>query len=98
MGLDTREEKAALLQSLPKASLAILTFTLMMSIHVLRAIGPEMVLHWTTPPSDSSRSQIELACEEVLLQRGPEFLLGLLQHRSESVMYVFTTNAHLLSF
>lgn len=84
----TNEGKRALILSLPKASLAILTFTLMMSIHVLRALGPELVLHWVSPPQEDARSEIELACEEVLLRDGPEFLLGLLQHRCESISYV----------
>lgn len=59
-----------------------------MSIHVLRALGPELVLHWVPPPQEDSRSEIELACEELLLRDGPEFLLGMLQHRHESIAYV----------
>ncbi|KAF4549472.1 Hypothetical protein D9617_21g096930 [Elsinoe fawcettii] len=74
-------EKAKLLRSLPKGSLAVLLFTLMVSVHLLRAIGPQMVLYWTDPPfTEETRSDIELACEELLLRDGPSFLLGLLMH------------------
>jgi len=90
----TNEGKRAIILSLPKASLAILTFTLMMSIHVLRALGPELVLYWVTPLQEDSRSEVELACEEVLLRDGPEFLLGLLQHRGESISYVHSSCSH----
>ena len=78
------EDKQALLSSLPAPSLAVLLFTLMMSIHLLRATGPDMVLYHTTQRAES-RSEIELACEEVILRDGPEFLLGLLQDNAKSV-------------
>ncbi|KAF2153112.1 hypothetical protein K461DRAFT_267752 [Myriangium duriaei CBS 260.36] len=79
-------EKAALIQSLPASSLAVMLFTLMVSVHLLRAIGPSMVLYWTDPPlTEESRSDIELACEEVLLRDGPDFLLGLLMHDMKAI-------------
>ena len=61
-------------------------FTLMVSVHLLRAIGPSMVLYWSEPAiTDEARSDIELACEELLLRDGPEFLLGLLMHEQKSI-------------
>ncbi|PNS19781.1 hypothetical protein CAC42_7748 [Sphaceloma murrayae] len=80
------EAKAELLNSLPKGSLAILLFTLMVSVHLLRAVGPQMVLYWTDPPvTEEIRSDIELACEELLLRDGPRFLLGLLMHDNAAI-------------
>lgn len=61
-----------------------------MSIHMLRSIGPRVMLHCQhhQPAGEGGhafnmarqqrRSDLELACEELLLQRGPDFLLGLL--------------------
>lgn len=86
---DSHAEKAALLQSLPVSSLAVMLFTLMVSVHLLRATGPQMTLYYSNPPvSDEARSDIELACEELLLRDGPDFLLGLLMHESSSIEYV----------
>lgn len=33
------------------------------------------------------RADLELACEELLLQHGPEFLLGLMDDRTEATRY-----------
>ncbi|TKX23900.1 hypothetical protein C1H76_3838 [Elsinoe australis] len=80
------EAKAELLRGLPKGSLAVLLFTLMVSVHLLRAIGPQMVLYWSDPPlTEDTRSDIELACEELLLRDGPTFLLGLLMHDRSTI-------------
>ena len=85
---ETHEQRASLISGLPQSSLAILTFAVMMSLHILRTAGPEMVLYFTSPPNSDSRSEIELACEELILQRGPEFLLDLLMHKKDAISYI----------
>lgn len=58
-----------------------------MSVHLLRVIGPDMVVYHPAINTEEQRSEIGLACEEVILRDGPDFLLGLLQSKTASVRY-----------
>ncbi|KAK3677113.1 hypothetical protein LTR78_003318 [Recurvomyces mirabilis] len=70
--------KIALLQSLPKTSLACLLFSLVAAVKVLRAKGPEPIGQSWCMRDAEERSEVELAMEECLLERGPAVLAGLL--------------------
>ncbi|KAH9826531.1 hypothetical protein Tdes44962_MAKER00495 [Teratosphaeria destructans] len=72
--------KLRLLASLPSTSLACLLFKLISSVKILRVFGPDPI-HLRHALGDApTRADIELACEELLLQHGPEFFVRLLEH------------------
>lgn len=70
--------RVELLQALPGTSLACLLFALVAAIHVLRIRGPEPIRATYGKGDASVRSDVELALEEVMLERGPGFFLNLL--------------------
>ncbi|KAF2768334.1 hypothetical protein EJ03DRAFT_314222 [Teratosphaeria nubilosa] len=81
----SHDSKLHLLSSLPSTSLACLLFKLISSIKILRVFGPEPI-HLRHALGDApTRSDIELACEELLLQHGPEFFVRLLEHDPAAV-------------
>lgn len=93
-GTAPHDQQATLIESLPRTSLAVLLFTLMMSVLMLRSVGPRMMLHCPHHHMHAAsahereqrireRADIELACEELLLQQGPGFLLGLMDDRAD---------------
>lgn len=56
-----------------------------MSINVIWTSGWGMILNYLTVHTSTSRPEIELACEEIILGHGPEALLGLLLNNDASV-------------
>ncbi|GAM87751.1 hypothetical protein ANO11243_057780 [Dothideomycetidae sp. 11243] len=82
----SHKAKMELIRSLPSSSLAVILFSLMVSVHLLRAIGPQLSPCWSDGPlTEEARSDMELASEELLLRDGPDFLLGLLMHDMKSI-------------
>ncbi|KAK4561239.1 hypothetical protein LTR86_004556 [Recurvomyces mirabilis] len=75
--------KIALLHSLPKTSLACLLFSLVAAVKVLRLRGPEPIGQSWCERDTEERSEVELAMEECLLERGPGVLQGLLGREGE---------------
>lgn len=78
------EQKTALLASLPATSLACLLFKLGASVKILRVYGPDPIRGTFAAGDVLARSDVELACEEMLLVHGPEFFLALLHHGDDA--------------
>jgi len=74
------EEKAFNIRSLPPTSLAILLLTLHLCIHQLRADGPNILIPTSPLLHGMLRFEVELCCQELILQHGPSFLDALLCH------------------
>jgi hypothetical protein len=74
------EDKACTIRSLPPTSLAILLLTLHLSIHQLRADGPSLLIPTSPLLHGMLRFEVELCCQELILQHGPSFLDALLCH------------------
>lgn len=70
--------KVRLLESLPATSLACLLFQLMASIHILRIHGPEPISNKYAAGDVGTRTEVELAFEELLLTHGPDIFMGML--------------------
>jgi hypothetical protein len=79
------EESAKIIRSLPPTSLAILLLTLHLSIHQLRADGPDLLIPTSPLLHGMLRYEVELCCQELVLQRGPGFLDALLCHCPHAV-------------
>ncbi|GAB7350826.1 hypothetical protein MBLNU459_g1360t1 [Dothideomycetes sp. NU459] len=79
------EEQAELLRQLPYTSLAALFCTLMISIQQLRADGPDILHHHSPVQVRAFRTEIELACQELLLERGPDYLHRLLEQDQTAI-------------
>jgi len=82
------EDQAMLIRTLPATSLAVLLFTLFISIHQLRADGPDIIHHQSPVQVPAFRAELELACEELMLQHGADYLVLLLDHNVRAVKYV----------
>ncbi|KAI4823156.1 hypothetical protein E4T44_06909 [Aureobasidium sp. EXF-8845] len=74
------EDQSNIIRSLPPTSLAILLLTLHLSIHQLRADGPDLLIPTSPLLHGMLRFEVELCCQELILQRGPGFLDALLCH------------------
>ncbi|KAK5694407.1 hypothetical protein LTR17_024829 [Elasticomyces elasticus] len=75
--------KLVLIAGLPAGSLACLLFVLVAGVKILRVHGPEPIhARWFKEDIDV-RSEVELACEEVLLGHGPAVFMGLLEEGCE---------------
>ncbi|KAI4843158.1 hypothetical protein E4T44_06896 [Aureobasidium sp. EXF-8845] len=74
------KDQSSIIQSLPSTSLAILLLTLHLSIHQLRADGPDLLIPTSPLLHGMLRFEVELCCQELTLQRGPGFLDALLCH------------------
>lgn len=74
------EDQSNIIRSLPPTSLAILLLTLHLSIHQLRADGPDLFNPTSPLLHGMLRFEVELCCQELILQRGPGFLDALLCH------------------
>lgn len=57
----------------------------MISIQQLRADGPDILHHQSPVQVRAFRVEIELACQELLLERGPEYLGLLLKSDSDAI-------------
>ena len=73
------EQKVALLDALPAASLCCLLFKLVASVKILRVLGPDPIRESWARGDVGARSDVELACEECLLLEGPQFFVALLE-------------------
>ncbi|KAF2725308.1 hypothetical protein K431DRAFT_281258 [Polychaeton citri CBS 116435] len=73
------EGKRALLSSLPASSLACLLFKMIASIKILRIYGPDPINVRFASDDLLTRSDVELAFEELLLQFGPDFFVAMLK-------------------
>nr|POF07142.1 hypothetical protein CFP56_31766 [Quercus suber] len=71
--------KTELLHSLPAPSLACLLFKLLSSIKILHVYGPAPINSAWNRDTPALRSDVELACEELLLRHGPPFFTALLR-------------------
>jgi hypothetical protein len=74
------KDQAHIIRSLPPTSLAVLLLTLHLSIHQLRADGPALLIPTSPLLHGMLRFEVELCCQELILQRGPGFLDALLCH------------------
>jgi hypothetical protein len=74
------EDQSSIIRSLPPTSLAVLLLTLHLSIHQLRADGPDLLIPTSPLLHGMLRFEVELCCQELILQRGPGFLDALLCH------------------
>lgn len=78
--LGNHEDKACTIRSLPPTSLAILLLTLHLCIHQLRADGPSLLIPTSPLLHGMLRFEVEICCQELILQHGPRFLDALLCH------------------
>lgn len=60
-------------------------FTLILSVHQLRSDGPDILLPTRPLTFDVLRFEVELACEELLLQHGPAYHDALLCHSESAI-------------
>ncbi|KAK1055954.1 hypothetical protein LTR74_015264 [Friedmanniomyces endolithicus] len=74
----THTAQLALLHTLPPTSLAPLLFVCLASVKVLRVLGPEPINESWCKGDVEVRSEVEMACEEVLLESGVGVFVGLL--------------------
>ncbi|KAG9681453.1 hypothetical protein KCU95_g14895, partial [Aureobasidium melanogenum] len=72
------ENKSQVIRSLPPTSLAILLLTLYLCIQQLRADGPSLLIPTSPLLHGMLRFEVELCCQELILQNGPSFLDALL--------------------
>ncbi|KAL1306655.1 hypothetical protein AAFC00_005329 [Neodothiora populina] len=77
--------QATLIRSLPCTSLLVLLFSLTLSLHQLRVNGPDILNSSAPVQCAAFRAEMELACLELLLQHGPQFLLSLLEKDSNAM-------------
>ncbi|KEQ71909.1 hypothetical protein M436DRAFT_73658 [Aureobasidium namibiae CBS 147.97] len=85
-----REDKALIIRSLPPTSLAILLLTLHLCIHQLRADGPNLLVPTSPLLHGMLRFEVELCCQELILQHGPSFLDALLCHCPHAIKLLET--------
>ncbi|KAK5685380.1 hypothetical protein LTS10_003458 [Elasticomyces elasticus] len=83
--------KLALIAGLPAGSLACLLFVLVAGVKILRVLGPEPIHARWCEGDLEVRSEVELACEEVLLERGPVVFMGLLDEGCEHRAWALST-------
>lgn len=74
------ETKSQVIRSLPSTSLAILLLTLYLCIQQLRADGPTLLTPTSPLLHGMLRFEVELCCQELILENGPSFLDALLCH------------------
>lgn len=56
-----------------------------MSIHELRADGPDLLHHHSPVQNAVYRAEMELACEEMLLRHGAPYLASLLDNDPKAI-------------
>jgi hypothetical protein len=76
----TGNQKSHIIRSLPPTSLAILLLTLHLCIHQLRADGPNLLIPTSPLLHGMLRFEVEICCQELILQHGPSYLDALLCH------------------
>ncbi|KAK0941972.1 hypothetical protein LTR29_006545 [Friedmanniomyces endolithicus] len=74
----THTAQLALLHTLPSTSLATLLFVCLVSVKILRVLGPEPINERWCRRDVEVRSEVEMACEEALLESGVGLFVGLL--------------------
>ncbi|KAK1084393.1 hypothetical protein LTR33_002689 [Friedmanniomyces endolithicus] len=74
----THTAQLALLHTLPPTSLAPLLFVCLASVKILRVLGPEPINERWCKGDLEVRSEVEMACETVLLESGVGVFVGLL--------------------
>ncbi|KAK0872745.1 hypothetical protein LTR87_012243 [Friedmanniomyces endolithicus] len=74
----THTAQLALLHTLPPTSLASLLFVCLASVKILRVLGPEPVNKSWCKGDVEVRSEVEMACETILLESGVGVFVGLL--------------------
>ncbi|KAI5205439.1 hypothetical protein E4T39_03008 [Aureobasidium subglaciale] len=74
------KNKSQIIRSLPPTSLAILLLTLHLCIHQLRSDGPSLLIPTSPLLHGMLRFEVEMCCQELILQHGPCFLDALLCH------------------
>ncbi|KAH0371058.1 hypothetical protein KCU65_g2114, partial [Aureobasidium melanogenum] len=84
------EDKTQVIRSLPPTSLAILLLTLYLCIQQLRADGPSLLIPTSPLLHGMLRFEVELCCQELILQHGPSFLDSLLCHCQNAVALLET--------
>ncbi|KAK4902336.1 hypothetical protein LTR27_001240 [Elasticomyces elasticus] len=83
--------KLALIAGLPAGSLACLLFVLVAAVKILRVHGPDPINARWCKDDMEIRSEVELACEEVLLESGPVVFMGLLDERHKHSGWALST-------
>lgn len=58
-----------------------------MSIHQLRADGPDILNVHAPVQCATFRAEIELACKELILHHGPGFIKALLENKTKEIGY-----------
>lgn len=86
----SHENKSQVIRSLPPTSLAILLLTLYLCIHQLRADGPSLLVPTSPLLHGMLRFEVELCCQELILQHGPSFLDALLCHCPNAIALLET--------
>ncbi|KAI5244543.1 hypothetical protein E4T43_03792 [Aureobasidium subglaciale] len=79
------KNKSHIIRSLPPTSLAILLLTLHLCIHQLRSDGPSLLIPTSPLLHGMLRFEIEMCCQELVLQYGPCFLDALLCHCPQAI-------------
>ena len=74
----THTAQLALLHTLPPTSLASLLFVCLASVKILRVLGPEPINKSWCKGDVEVRSEVEMACETILLESGVGVFVGLL--------------------
>ncbi|CAD0094461.1 unnamed protein product [Aureobasidium mustum] len=84
------DNKSQVIRSLPATSLAILLLTLYLCIQQLRADGPSLLIPTSPLLHGMLRFEVELCCQELILQHGPSFLDALLCHCPNAISLLET--------
>ncbi|KAH0388339.1 hypothetical protein KCU92_g974, partial [Aureobasidium melanogenum] len=84
------ENKSQVIRSLPPTSLAILLLTLYLCIQQLRVDGPGLLIPTSPLLHGMLRFEVELCCQELILQHGPSFLDALLCHCPSAIALLET--------
>ncbi|CAD0083160.1 unnamed protein product, partial [Aureobasidium vineae] len=84
------ENKSRIIRSLPRTSLAILLLTLHLCIQQLRADGPSLLIPTSPLLHGMLRFEVEVCCQELILQYGPSFLDALLCHCPHAIALLET--------
>ncbi|KAI5251266.1 hypothetical protein E4T42_04439 [Aureobasidium subglaciale] len=79
------KNKSQIIRSLPPTSLAILLLTLHLCIHQLRSDGPSLLIPTSPLLHGMLRFEVEMCCQELILQHGPCFLDALLCHCPQAI-------------
>ncbi|KAI4715955.1 hypothetical protein E4T48_07848 [Aureobasidium sp. EXF-10727] len=84
------ENKSRIIRSLPRTSIAILLLTLHLCIQQLRADGPSLLIPTSPLLHGMLRFEVEICCQELILQHGPGFLDALLCHCPHAIALLET--------